>query len=89
MRITDDTRMRMRWQDRALCARARDLDAYFPSVKPNAELKRRCKEDCEVTQECLEFALACDAVGIWGGTSTKERRKIAQRRGVRQASWAS
>lgn len=87
MRFTHDTQRRLRWQDDALCAQG-DLDAYFPGRRPNAELKRKCKEQCPVTAECLEFALATDAVGIWGGTSTKERRKLKEQRG-REAARAS
>lgn len=84
MRFTTDTLLRMRWQDRAACANERNFDAYFPRVKPRPELKRKCLDDCQVRAECLEFALANDAVGIWGGTSTKERRKIKEDRKVEE-----
>lgn len=76
MRFTDSTLLRMRWQDQAACAGERDFNAYFPGSKPDPKLKRKCLEECPVQAECLTFALQVDAVGIWGGTSTKERRKL-------------
>jgi len=41
---------------------------------------------CEVRAECLEsaFALGQQAVGVWGGTSARERRD-AKRRGLTPA----
>lgn len=36
---------------------------------------------CPIRAECLEFALAINAAyGIWGGLTTRERRKIRRRR---------
>ena len=32
---------------------------------------------CEVRQECLEYAMKNrEVVGVWGGTSEKERRRL-------------
>jgi WhiB family redox-sensing transcriptional regulator len=78
MRLSGEARARVRWQDQALCART-DSEAYFEH--PTSAAKRRCLSECPVRQECLEFALDTGAVGMWGGTSPKERRKIkAERR---------
>lgn len=35
---------------------------------------------CPVRAECLEYALDIGAVGIWGGTTTEQRRQIRARR---------
>ena len=79
MRWSDETVRRMSWQERALC-RDDNPEDFFPSGSAD-ETKRRCKERCEVREQCLEYALEVGAVGVWGGTGTKERRKIkAERR---------
>jgi WhiB family redox-sensing transcriptional regulator len=40
--------------------------------------KKICK-DCPVKQECLEYAIAAECVGVWGGMDTNERRHYARR----------
>lgn len=35
---------------------------------------------CPVREACLEEALVTRAEGIWGGTTTRERRQILKRR---------
>ncbi len=44
---------------------------------------------CSVIVSCLKFALVNHEVGIWGGTSTKQRRNLTrrQRRNVRQEQY--
>lgn len=44
---------------------------------------------CSVIVSCLKFALVNGEVGIWGGTSTKQRRNLVrrQRRHVRQEQY--
>lgn len=67
------------WQARALCAQT-DPEAFFPEKGGSTrEAKSVCKM-CEVTQECLEYALAHDErYGIWGGLSERERRRLKRR----------
>jgi len=36
---------------------------------------------CPVKRECLEFALATKARGIWGGTTEQQRQSMQGRRG--------
>ena len=41
---------------------------------------------CPVSQECLDYALADEAlVGYWGGTSGADRREMRASRGVATA----
>lgn len=77
MRFSEDTRERVRWQERALCS-GESTDDFFPETKPDSRTKQLCLS-CEVRGECLEYALENGEVGIWGGTSTKERRSMPRR----------
>jgi WhiB family redox-sensing transcriptional regulator len=37
--------------------------------------------DCTVRQRCLDFALAVNAMGIWGGKTEQQRERMIGRRG--------
>ena len=43
--------------------------------------KSICKE-CPVMQACLEWGLAHESHGIWGGTSPRERMQIRKKLGI-------
>ena len=46
-------------------------------VEAQIETARRICRACQVSDECLEFALATNQeAGIWGGTTEEERRKL-------------
>ena len=65
------------WMKEAAC---RDVDtSVFFAKQPKDRLvdaaKRICA-GCEVNRQCLNFAIATRAVGVWGGTTTEERRKL-------------
>jgi WhiB family transcriptional regulator, redox-sensing transcriptional regulator len=64
-------------------ARCRDLapKIFFPSDGPGVEVAKRYCAECLVKRACLEFALENQIHhGVWGGTSERERRRIAKRR---------
>ena len=65
-----------RWMGKGLCAQT-DPDAFFPEVgKSGREAKSICGR-CEVSIQCLDFALAdLTLLGIWGGLSHSERRQL-------------
>ena len=66
------------WQDRALCIEA-DPESFFPPKGNTAGPAKRVCARCEVTAECLEFALSfpgTEDFGVYGGTSEHERRRI-------------
>lgn len=75
MRFSEGTIESVRWQERALCREVVRPDVFFPETTPEPIAKRLCGE-CPVRAECLAYALDHGAVGIWGGTSTKERRRM-------------
>lgn len=79
------------WQDLAACA-GMDTDLFFPreniggpqqgrGVAGERERIRQammvCRQ-CPVRQDCLEYAINLDCVGIWGGMDTRARRRYAE-----------
>ena len=82
------------WRDLALC-RDTDPDLFFPVGTTGVALvsidhaKAVCAQ-CQVTQECLDFALDTNQdSGVWGGLSEEERRAIRrQRAAARRAARA-
>lgn len=63
-----------------LCAQT-DPEAFFPEKGGSTrEAKATCRR-CDVTHDCLVYALESDQRhGIWGGTSESDRRKLKKRR---------
>lgn len=62
-----------------------DPDAFFPDPEsPNsvemAKLAKKTCSTCFYKDECLEWALKSDEIGIWGGTTEAERRRM--KRGI-------
>ncbi|NBQ97706.1 MAG: WhiB family transcriptional regulator [Microbacteriaceae bacterium] len=67
--------MRPKWQDRSNCKDV-GTDIFFHERYHHAvrEAKTLCKA-CPVQQDCLEYAIVNECVGIWGGLTTVERRR--------------
>jgi len=60
---------------------------FFPNDGVGVEVARRICADCPVKQPCLEYALRSRIDhGVWGGTSERERRRIARQRRVDAAA---
>lgn len=75
----------VQWQDRARC---RDLDPelFFPPLEAESTDQRQTRERaakavcaaCQVRSECLTWAVANqERLGVWGGTTERERRVLA------------
>ena len=69
------------WRDKASC-RDTSPELFFPIGTTGLALdqidaaKQVCDE-CPVTGQCLEFALATNQeAGVWGATTEEERRKL-------------
>ena len=74
------------WMPRGRC---RDMapGTFFPSDGVGVEIARRICADCPVKSPCLEYALRNGIDhGVWGGTSERERRRIARRRRMAAAA---
>ncbi len=68
------------WMTRGLC-RDKAPSTFFPSDGVGVEIARRICAECPVKAQCLEYALRNGIDhGVWGGTSERERRRIARRR---------
>lgn len=64
------------WMELAAC-RGMNTETFISSqTRPLYAAKAVCKK-CPVQAECLDYALADDScVGVWGGTSTLDRRAL-------------
>jgi WhiB family redox-sensing transcriptional regulator len=60
-------------------------DLFFPEKGERNRNVRRICIGCEVRQSCLEFAIAHDEEGVWGGTTQFERRQLRRTRARRAA----
>lgn len=63
------------WQHKALCSQT-DPEAFFPEKGGSTRDAKRVCAQCEVREQCLQWAIDHDErFGIWGGMSERERRK--------------
>jgi len=68
------------WMAKGLC-RSEAPSVFFPSDGVGVDVARRICAECPVKALCLEYALRNGIDhGVWGGTSERERRRIARRR---------
>ncbi len=70
------------WREHALCVlecRAGRADhGWWASDEPNTQDAVEICERCPVRDDCLQWALEMpEPVGIWGGTTPKQRRRLA------------
>lgn len=73
----DDT-----WQRKGACRRVNDPDVFFCSDEDRPSKQRTVAEEvaiavcgrCPVSGNCLNWALNLGEIGIWGGTTTRERK---------------
>jgi WhiB family redox-sensing transcriptional regulator len=72
--------MNLSWRQRGAC-RGLDPEIFYPPVEEEAEDARAICGECPVQDECLEFALVNrEAEGIWGGATSRERRRLIRQR---------
>ena len=81
------------WRRDAAC-RNHPTELFFPSTRGRLRTSRRLVSvgqlqevaaldvcaTCPVREECLEYALDRDEVGVWGGTTDRDRRRIRKAR---------
>ena len=77
-----------RWQELALSREVSAPELFFPHQGETqaARAAKRVCGNCEVTNECLRYALAHDEQGVWGGTTESERRTILRKLRARRAA---
>ena len=70
------------WQAKANCMGV-DPDLFFPERGASTREAKEVCRGCVVREDCLEYALAHgEKVGIWGGLSERERRRIRRSRAL-------
>ena len=72
------------WMSLGTCAGS-NPEVFFPHDGIGVEVAKQICSGCQVTEPCLEYALANRIEhGVWGGCSERQRRRI--RRARRAAS---
>ncbi len=72
--------MNVVWRELGAC-RGLDPEVFFPETDEDAEVAKDVCALCDVRVACLEHALASrEKVGVWGGTTERERRRIVRLR---------
>ena len=70
------------WQDLANCLGV-DPDLFFPERGASTRKAKAICAECEVREECLNYAIDVgEKFGIWGGMSERERRKLRRDRQI-------
>jgi WhiB family transcriptional regulator, redox-sensing transcriptional regulator len=67
------------WQREAACrglGTAESQAIFFPTKGESIKEAKAICGGCPVAAECLEFALTNGCIGVWGGTSERERRRL-------------
>jgi len=71
------------WQRAAAC-RSADPELFFPvsssgrSLEQEERAKAVCRT-CMVRRQCLQYAIAANEEGVWGGMTEEERLRVARR----------
>jgi WhiB family transcriptional regulator, redox-sensing transcriptional regulator len=67
------------WRKLAAC-NGMDVDIFFPARKGGDKEKLANAREicgwCPVRKECLDYAIASDSSGVWGGLTEEERRNL-------------
>ena len=62
------------WRSFAVCSQT-DPELFFPEKGGDPWVAKRICFTCPVKQECLQYAVDNNEIGVWGGTSTAERQR--------------
>lgn len=71
------------WVVDGACRDYPDVDFFTDVRSAVAQAKSICFR-CPVWGECLEFAVRHDEIGVWGGTTRRERRRLESARRLEQ-----
>lgn len=69
------------WMTDALCAQV-DPELFFPEKGGSVKEAKLVCAACPVRSQCLDYAMkgGYEITGVWGGTSSFERRNLTTRR---------
>ena len=62
------------------------VEIFFPEPGENADEAKSICENCPIIEECREWGIRYETLGIWGGMSPLERKRERQRRRLRGVS---
>lgn len=74
--------MKKPWQFEGASCTGMETDFYFPEQNKISQENLLAKKICETCiwkKECLTYALHFRVMGIWGGTSLKQRDEIRKK----------
>lgn len=83
--VTDRTELgintQMKWADRGACVNYSNPDYFFQESGGRlgnafAAAALQVCGTCPVIEQCLEYALKNEVIGIWGGLMTYERKAL-------------
>ena len=63
------------WFSQGACRGTLDVDFFAEDEHAIARAKAVCAQ-CDVVRECLAFAVERGEIGVWGGTTRRERRGL-------------
>lgn len=72
--------MALEWMSKALCAEV-GTEMFFPDFGQTPHHAKKVCSRCDVTNECLQYALSETTIyGVWGGTTETDRRRMKRNR---------
>jgi WhiB family transcriptional regulator, redox-sensing transcriptional regulator len=71
------------WAVEGACRGYPEVDFFADVRAAVAQAKSICGR-CQVRGECLEYAVRHDEIGVWGGTTRRERRRLEGARRLEQ-----
>lgn len=80
------------WQREAACrglGLGESQTIFFPARGESVEDARAICDGCPVVTECLDFALEHHCIGVWGGTTERQRRQLRRQRNTVRRALAS
>ena len=66
------------WMARGACRDRPDVN-FFPARGEDARPAMALCAECPVAEQCLAYAVREGLLGVWGGTSERERRRMRSR----------
>jgi hypothetical protein len=56
---------------------------HIPGTGDNLKAQKEFCDGCKIFNECLDYAVRNDVSGVWGGTTTRERKMIRRSMGLK------
>jgi hypothetical protein len=77
--LLDQITARPAWQADAACLGAPEPDQFFSEAPANQAAALAVCEACPVTEQCRSYAIETDSEGVWGGSTSADRRQTKTR----------